>query len=68
MNGENGIMIEQNAIVRATTYEIDIISSKETILVMLEGNILVISDHDGNYVNLPLNSIEAVINTIKRLL
>lgn len=61
-------MIEQNAIVRATTYEIDIISSKETILVMLEGNILVISDHDGNYVNLPLNSIEAVINTIKRLL
>jgi len=61
-------MIEKNAIVRATTYEISLVSSKETILVMLEGNILVISDNDGNYVNLPLDSIEAVINTIKRLL
>lgn len=68
MNGENGIMIEQNAIVRATTYEIDIISSKETILVSREDNMIVIYDNDGGFVSLPLDSIEAVFNTAKRLL
>jgi len=61
-------MIEKNAIVRATTYEISLVASQQIILVSREDNMIVIYDNDGGFVRLPLDSIEAVINTIKRLL
>ena len=61
-------MIEQNAIVRATTYEISLAASREIVLVSREDNMIVIYDNDGGFVSLPLDSIEAVFNTIKRLL
>jgi hypothetical protein len=66
--GENGIMIEKNAIIRATTYEISLVASQEIILVSREDNMIVIYDNDGGFVSLPLDSIEAVFNTAKRLL
>lgn len=61
-------MIEPNAIVRATTYEISLVGSQQIILVSREDNMIVIYDNYGGFVSLPLDSIEAVFNTAKRLL
>jgi hypothetical protein len=67
-NGENGIMIQQNAIVKAATYEINLIASKQSILVSREEDMIVIYDNEDGYVALPLDSIEAIFETAKRLL
>ena len=61
-------MIEKNAIIRATTYEISLVASQKIILVSREDNMIVIYDNNGGFVSLPLDSIEAIFNTAKRLL